>query len=370
MTEYPLQSNPIQINGEGGNDTLIVRGGPGSTATLTPSDTTPGAGEINLDGHIILFGTMQKVEADIPNFVLITPNVADNVNIGQPPDQPITIGGQSGGVQIVSTALSTNVTSVVIDTSANEPAAGANDSINTFQMDETIAPSFSIIPGDAGADTLNVNGPFTLANNPTGPTGVRTLSAIVNQNGHLRFDSNVTELNALVLQLGQATINNGGNKFLSVKQLVMQMPARLDIRGHTLIVDHDNAANSGDIPGFIQTAFQPAAPTHWNGPGITSSIAIADPKRAIGFNEAMLLFGPGGGNYRGYNVDGDATIVTLTVPGDVNLDRKITFSDLVTAAANFGSPTPFWYKGNFNYDGQVDFSDLIGVAANFGLSVP
>lgn len=55
------------------------------------------------------------------------------------------------------------------------------------------------------------------------------------------------------------------------------------------------------------------------------------------------------------------------IPGDVNLDGKVDFSDLLTLAQHYGmSPDAVWADGDFNNDGSVGFDDLLALAQNYG----
>ena len=58
--------------------------------------------------------------------------------------------------------------------------------------------------------------------------------------------------------------------------------------------------------------------------------------------------------------------IKYTLYGDLNLDGKVDFTDLVLAAQNYGSTNANWDQGDMNYDGQVNFSDLLKLAQNYG----
>ena len=94
----------------------------------------------------------------------------------------------------------------------------------------------------------------------------------------------------------------------------------------------------------------------WNGPGINSSTAAADPNRyAVGYAD-MADF-PSASHVEE---------VRLTVAGDANLDGKVGFDDLLAVARNYGKSSASWDQGDFNYDGKVGFDDLVAVARNYG----
>ena len=52
--------------------------------------------------------------------------------------------------------------------------------------------------------------------------------------------------------------------------------------------------------------------------------------------------------------------------GDVNLDGKVDFADLLAVAQDYGRTGATWSLGDFNGDGIVDFADLIALARNYG----
>jgi hypothetical protein len=58
--------------------------------------------------------------------------------------------------------------------------------------------------------------------------------------------------------------------------------------------------------------------------------------------------------------------VTVTLPGDANLDCKVDINDLTKVLANYNmSASMNWGTGDFNNDGKVDINDLTIVLANY-----
>ena len=76
-------------------------------------------------------------------------------------------------------------------------------------------------------------------------------------------------------------------------------------------------------------------------------------------NDAVTAGGPSG---RYYAVE---WLTHPVVPGDVNLDGKVDFSDLVALARNYGQAGG-WLQGDFDNDGTVGFDDLTILARNYG----
>lgn len=63
-------------------------------------------------------------------------------------------------------------------------------------------------------------------------------------------------------------------------------------------------------------------------------------------------------------------LVFEPIPGDVNLDGKVDFPDLVTLARNYGSNNAAWSRGDLNGDGSVGFDDLVILARHYGQGMP
>jgi hypothetical protein len=55
--------------------------------------------------------------------------------------------------------------------------------------------------------------------------------------------------------------------------------------------------------------------------------------------------------------------------GDANLDRSVSFEDLVALAQNYEQPGRTWLQGDFDGDGSVSFSDLVALAQRYGTSL-
>jgi hypothetical protein len=62
-------------------------------------------------------------------------------------------------------------------------------------------------------------------------------------------------------------------------------------------------------------------------------------------------------------------IARPALPGDVNLDGKVSFADLLSLAQHYNGAAAAWTKGDFDYDGEVTFKDLLALAQNYGKSI-
>jgi len=54
------------------------------------------------------------------------------------------------------------------------------------------------------------------------------------------------------------------------------------------------------------------------------------------------------------------------IPGDLNRDGKVDFSDLAGMARSYGQSNATWDSGDFDNDGTVGFDDLVALVRNYG----
>jgi hypothetical protein len=72
----------------------------------------------------------------------------------------------------------------------------------------------------------------------------------------------------------------------------------------------------------------------------------------------------------GYDIGAFEYQFPLLLPGDANLDRKVSFADYLILESNFGKSGVIWQQGDFNGDGKVSFADYLILEANFGKTIP
>jgi hypothetical protein len=98
--------------------------------------------------------------------------------------------------------------------------------------------------------------------------------------------------------------------------------------------------------------------------------SVATPNAAIGFAEASRLFTNLSGGFYGQPIDSTTVLLLQTLRGDANLDRSVSFADLLALAENYGVASgKTWADGDFTYDGAVGFSDLLALAESYGTSI-
>jgi hypothetical protein len=153
---------------------------------------------------------------------------------------------------------------------------------------------------------------------------------------------------------------------------IAPLGAFVDLQDNALIVDYEKSATPlADVRARIFSGYDAGAANHWQGPGISSSLAAVTPNRALGYAEASDVVGPAGGEFMGETVDATAVLVRYTLVGDANLDGTINFTDLVALAQNYNTPSgATWSHGDFNFDGIVSFPDLVALAQNYNGSLP
>jgi autotransporter-associated beta strand protein len=209
-------------------------------------------------------------------------------------------------------------------------------------------------------------------------TGSISTSSGVQVNPGGTFEAAVTQtLNALnVMGGGTAVVSRvpGATEptVLTTKALTVNMFTNVDVGNNAMVVDYAPGSSVlAAVRSMVRTGYGgQLAP--WQGPGIISSAARANPNGAVGYGESADVLGPAGGNFLGTNVDGDVVLVRYTLAGDANLDAAVNFTDLVALAQNYNiaDGARLWTQGDFTYDGDVDFEDLVKLAQNYNTSLP
>ena len=146
--------------------------------------------------------------------------------------------------------------------------------------------------------------------------------------------------------------------------------------GGTSAVDlTDNALVAASTPysvlGYVKSGYRDGG---WDGPGVRSSIAAANPGRyGVGYAYAgnVLDFSYGATReFLGVTVSASHVLYRTTLLGDTTLDGVVNFTDLLSLARNYNGTSRAWYQGDFNYDGTVNFTDLLSLAKNYNQALP
>jgi fibronectin-binding autotransporter adhesin len=164
---------------------------------------------------------------------------------------------------------------------------------------------------------------------------------------------------------GNATVNitnsNAGARGVFVPQsLSIASTGKLDLGSNDLDLTSGTGETLAQVTALIKTGFNGGS---WNGSGIASSAAAADPRHltALGVIVNNGEFGAGGTfpTFDGSIPANGDILVKYTYYGDANLDGAVDGSDYTLIDAGFGSGGTLtgWYNGDFNYDGKIDGSD-------------
>ena len=144
-------------------------------------------------------------------------------------------------------------------------------------------------------------------------------------------------------------------KTLFCTGLTIATSGRFDLANNALQLNYAAGADPiGSIRSYLSNGFDNGT---WNGTGIITS--AGDSTHALGFGDSAdgLVSG----------LPANTLLVRFTRLGDVNLDGKVGFPDLITVARNYGKTGENWDQGNMTYGGgAVGFNDLLLVARNYG----
>jgi hypothetical protein len=142
------------------------------------------------------------------------------------------------------------------------------------------------------------------------------------------------------------------------------IPGRLDIASHNVIWDY--APGDPSPADTIRAGLYAGRGTTgaWNGPGIISSTAAADPARltGVGWAEAADF---GLTTFAGQPIDASAIILELTTYGDANLDGRVDADDYARVDRAMALGLTGWINGDFNYDGTVTTADYLLLDQSF-----
>jgi hypothetical protein len=392
LTEFLLPTPVLNLQNQAGQDNLSIAGSRKDSLVSFEPFIEQGQGQIILDDHAIRYtpnnAPIETIHfTNLSDFRFVTPGATDQVQIIGP--DPSGEGFQSTAVFAVSNQLRLpavqldGVSTLHLDTGRNDVFGGGNptDQIVVNNLGDK-GPALVLLPSNPQApdatDILTVNGGLRLLNNPVAGDKGPTLQVNVPERGsYIEFLSDVTQLAGLNLGAGAgATLGTGDRTvFLGKLEMVsgIETGSILDIGDGNLIVDH--APRDLDTPLLVRqlivNAYDVKGKTHWGKPGITSLPAVQSPSTGLGYAEAGALFGRDGGVFRNILVDSSAMLVSYTLLGDSDLNRKVEFADLVALAQNYNQKAgeQVWMRGDFNYDAMVNFNDLVSLAQNYNKSL-
>ena len=206
---------------------------------------------------------------------------------------------------------------------------------------------------DPGA-AFNILGGALVLNTDAGSQGA-DLSMWVT-GAELRFACN-QHLHAATIS-GNAKVVFAGANCVVLKDLAIG--GKVDVATGNLVVDYDGWS---PLVVFRPMLASGCAGGLWNGPGIASSAAAADPDdlTAVGIVDNADPKVGGKTTFAGETVDATSVLVKYTYWGDANLDGVVDANDYDVIDKYFlFTPEPDnmgWWTGDFNYDGVIDAND-------------
>jgi hypothetical protein len=385
---------PTAYAGAIGSNTYAIRLNPSNTSQEQIFVNTPETG----------VPTYTIVAATLPSLSFTPPTGDGSLTVDYTNGNPLPSGGitYTGGGTLFVHGISTgnlnfvvNATQVIDQSATSRPIAYS--SLNAIEFDlsggsnvltQQAAPWAPVtFNAGTGNNMLNINaGSFTLATNPQIASGNLT----INDNSVLTFTAgtpnsgfNPRALTTLNLGPGAtATVQtppaHSDRTLLVLGSLSVNSTAKLDMGGNDLLL-HSTAANRAsdltNITDEIQSGFNGGP---WNGEGIFSSKAAANPLMSLG-----VILNDDGSNKGGVGnpvyptFDGQTALATdilvkYTYFGDANLDGQVNGTDYSLIDASYHGSATGWSNGNFNYDTAIDGSDysLIDNAFNTQAAIP
>lgn len=174
-------------------------------------------------------------------------------------------------------------------------------------------------------------------------------------NGSFTTDALAIGANQTVTLAHTATPNTA---LLSVNSLTIDQTGKLDMGDGSVRIDYSGSDPLAAIQGYLRTGYDGGK---WDGDGITSSDAQANPMFAIGETDSAdgIVSGQ----------PANTILLKYALTGDADENGKVDFADLVTLARDYNKTGADWAQGNFDYSGKVGFGDLVLLARNYNASV-
>jgi hypothetical protein len=141
-----------------------------------------------------------------------------------------------------------------------------------------------------------------------------------------------------------------------VTGLTINPNSTLDLTNNRLIID--GGTNPWTEKWLLSCLASGCDGGLWNGPGIDSSVAAANPEEeGVGFADANDAYVKG--------LTKGQVEIAYTREGDINMDGVVNGTDFAILATNYSKSTTLgWEAGDFNYDGKVNAADFLLLAYN------
>jgi len=367
---------------------LIVRGLPDlSVGTITLSNSRPQQGDPLPVNATILNGGI----ADASNVLVelfAVPQGGSDIALASTRVDLVPALGQANAVLIADTSsLAPGNYTLRVQVNRLQDVLESNTLNDTATVPLTvIAP---ITPTNVLNGTAGVANTITLRRDPNGteddvwinvpatnpPAQVALLSQPITINGGGMTDTLVLDTSngdPLPVQLilngvfTTAALSVGAGKLvtlahtatpnansLAVSSLAVDPTGKLDVGDGSVRIAYAGNDPVATIQRYLRAGYDGGA---WNGAGILTSSGDATHALGLGDWADGVVSG----------LSANTLLIRWTRLGDVNLDGKVGFADLVAVARNYGKSGQNWDQGDMNYDGAVGFDDLLTVARNYG----
>jgi autotransporter-associated beta strand protein len=219
----------------------------------------------------------------------------------------------------------------------------------------------------AGNYTRGADGSITV---PPAPKGTLAVAVGGTSGGTAEFAAPVSRVASLAISAGGLVRLVPGDRTLATEALMIDGGGQLDLADGRLVVDYASDAGSplANIAQWIKNGYN-ASGTRWQGPGIVSSAAAAEPDRlGVGYAEAADVLSLSGGQtgvFGGQTVDATSVLARVTLLGDANLDGRVSLADFQRLELAYGTSGRSWADGDFDYDGAVGLPDFQALYRNF-----
>jgi hypothetical protein len=199
----------------------------------------------------------------------------------------------------------------------------------------------------------------TNSNTGNGAGSTRINGGTVATTGDQRYQENVTlnsDTNITSLTSSAGTLD-------------LSLAGTLDLADNDLVIRPTPAAKPALLSAASGWLVSGYAGGLWNGTGIVSSHAAANPNMDTGLvlaDNALADLG----EFGGVAVDENSLLLKYTYYGDIDVNGQVDADDLTVFANNFGRTTgATQIDGDIDLDGDVDADDLTVFANSFGKGI-
>jgi hypothetical protein len=138
--------------------------------------------------------------------------------------------------------------------------------------------------------------------------------------------------------------------------LTIESGSYFDLTNNGLLITYGSGPDpASTIRGYLKSGYNGGA---WNGLGLNSSAAAANPGYALAYADGA------DGVVKG--VSAGQVFIAYTLYGDANIDGVVNGDDFTILIGNLHKSVSSWDQGDFNYDGVVSGDDFTLLVGNLG----